>query len=63
MSVPAYWHGLPPAVVRLKGRIAREFERAEERRLRGALDALVQNQNALKAMVESAGQHEQAVYN
>lgn len=54
MSVPTWMHGLPPAVIRMKGRIERERERAEAKRLSGALEALVENQRRLARIVDVA---------
>lgn len=54
MNVPAWDTGLPPAVIRWKARIERERERAEAKRLSGALDALVENQRRLARIVDVA---------
>ena len=54
VSVPAWDTGLPPGVVRLKARLERERERAENKRLTGALDALIDNQRRLASIVTVA---------
>ena len=54
MSVPTWDTGLPAAVVRIKARIERERERAEAKRLSGALDALIDNQRRLASIVTVA---------
>ena len=52
MSVPAWDYGLPPGAIRLKARVLRERERAEALKLSGALNELLENQAALRRMVD-----------
>ena len=53
MSIPAHLHGLPPAVVRMKGRLERERERQEQQQLVASMHELMDNQRRLRAMVDS----------
>ena len=51
MSVPTWLHGLPPAVVRMKGRIERERERQEQQQLVASMHELMANQRTLRALM------------
>lgn len=53
MSVPTWLHGLPPAVVRMKGRIERERDRQEQQQLVASMHELMDNQRRLRALVDS----------
>lgn len=53
MSVPTWMHGLPPAVVRMRGRIERERERQEQQQLVASMHELMDNQRRLRALVDS----------
>ena len=51
MSVPTWMHGLPPAVVRMKGRIERERDRQEQQQLVASMHELMANQRAQRALM------------
>ena len=51
MSVPTWLHGLPPAVVRMKGRLERERERQEQQQLVASMHELMANQRTLRALM------------
>ena len=51
MSIPAHLHGLPPAVVRMKGRIERERDRQEQAQLVASMHELMANQRAQRALM------------
>ena len=51
MSVPTWLHGLPPAVVRMKGRIERERDRQEQAQLVASMHELMANQRTLRALM------------
>ena len=53
MSVPTWLHGLPPAVVRMKGRIERERDRQDQAQLVAFMHELMDNQRRLRALVDS----------
>ena len=59
MSVPTWLHGLPPAVVRMKGRLERERDRQEQQQLVASMHELMANQRTLRALM--APQDAQAV--
>ena len=50
MSVPTWLHGLPPAVIRMKGRIERERDRQEQAQLVASMHELMANQRTLLAL-------------
>ncbi len=47
VTVPAWDYGLPPAVVRLKARLQREWDRQRGQELVGTLNELLANQRKL----------------
>ena len=51
MSVPTWLHGLPPAVVRMKGRIERERDRQEQAQLVASMHELMANQRTPRALM------------
>ena len=51
MSVPTWMHGLPPAVVRMKGRLERERDRQEQQQLVASMHELMANQRTLRALM------------
>ncbi len=51
MSIPAHLHGLPPAVIRMKGRIERERDRQGQAQLVASMHELMANQRTLRALM------------
>lgn len=51
MSVPTWMHGLPPAVIRMKGRIERERDRQGQAQLVASMHELMANQRTLRALM------------
>ena len=51
MSVPTWLHGLPPAVVLMRGRLERERDRQEQAQLVASMHELMANQRTLRALM------------